>query len=98
LLRRIYRQTDMPGKPRNALGLTKDIPAAEMEAMLKNHVRVSEQAMRELALQRGLTVRQSLADQGVPSERLFLAAPKLRVSGEGDAAWVPSVQLTLATR
>lgn len=98
LLRRVYRQTDMPGKPRNALGLTKDIPAAEMETLLKNHVRVSEQAMRELALQRGLAVRQHLSDQGVPSERLFLAAPKLRVSGQDDAAWLPSVQLTLATR
>jgi hypothetical protein len=98
LLRRVYRQTDMPGKPRNAVGLIKDIPVQEMEALLKGHVRVSVEAMRELALQRGLAVRQTLADQGVPSDRLFLAAPKLRVSGEDDAGWLPSVQLTLATR
>ncbi len=98
LLRRVYRQTDMPGKPRNALGLIKDIPPSEMEVLLKGHVRVTVEAMRELALQRGLAVRQTLADKGVPSDRLFLAAPKLRVSGEDDAAWLPSVQLTLATR
>ena len=98
LLRRVYRQTDMPGKPRNALGLIKDIPVPEMESLLKGHVRVSVEAMRELALQRGLAVRQTLADKGVGSDRLFLAAPKLRVSGEDDAAWLPSVQLTLATR
>ncbi|MFM2448317.1 MAG: hypothetical protein RIS44_767 [Pseudomonadota bacterium] len=98
LLRRVYRQTDMPGKPRNALGLIKDIPVPEMESLLQGHVRVSVEAMRELALQRGLAVRQTLADKGVGSDRLFLAAPKLRVSGEDDAAWLPSVQLTLATR
>jgi hypothetical protein len=98
LLRRVYRQTDMPGKPRTALGLLKELPADEMEALLKSHVRVSVEAMRELALQRGLAVRQTLADKGLPGDRLFLAAPKLRVSGEDDAAWLPSVQLTLATR
>ncbi|MFY7940341.1 MAG: DUF748 domain-containing protein, partial [Burkholderiaceae bacterium] len=53
LLRRVYRQTDMPGKPRNALGLIKDIPVPEMESLLQGHVRVSVEAMRELALQRG---------------------------------------------
>ena len=54
--------------------------------------------MRELALQRGLAVRDALIAKGLPSERLFLAAPKLRASGEDDAAWTPRVQLSLATR
>ena len=35
--------------------------------------------------------------KGLPGERLFLAAPKLRASGEEDAAWTPRVQLTLGT-
>ena len=98
LLKRLYQQTPLPDKPRNALGLLRDLPPAEMEALLLAHILVTEDTMRELALQRGLAVRDALMAAGLPSERLLLAAPRLRLSGEGDAAWVPKVQLTLATR
>jgi hypothetical protein len=54
--------------------------------------------MRELALQRALAVRDALLAQGLPGERLFLAAPKLRASGEDGAVWTPRVQLSLSTR
>lgn len=97
LLREVYKAADIPNKPRNALGFAKDIPAPEMEALLRGRTLVTGEAMRELALQRGLAVRDALVAQGLPSERLFLAAPKLRASGEGDAAWTPRVQLSLAT-
>jgi uncharacterized protein involved in outer membrane biogenesis len=97
LLREVYRSTDLPNKPRNALGFARDIPGPEMEALLRARTVVGSEAMRELALQRGLAVRDALVAQGLPSERLFLAAPKLRASGEGDAAWTPRVQLALGT-
>ena len=97
LLKEVYKQTDIPNKPRNVLGFQKDIPPAEMEALLKTRLLVTEEAMRELALQRGIAVRDALIAKGLPSERLFLAAPKLRVSGEEDAKWTPRVQLTLST-
>lgn len=98
LLKRLYQQTPLPDKPRNAHGLLRDLPPAEMETLLLAHILVTEDTMRELALQRGLAVRDALMAVGLPSERLFLAAPKLRLSAEGDATWVPTVQLTLATR
>ena len=97
LLKQVYKDTEIPNKPRNALGFAKDIPAAEMETLLKSRLIVDEEAMRELALQRGIAVRDALIAKGLPSERLFLAAPKLRASGEGDAAWTPRVQLSLST-
>jgi outer membrane protein OmpA-like peptidoglycan-associated protein len=97
LLKEVYKQTDIPNKPRNVLGFQKDIPPAEMEALLKTRLVVTEEAMRELALQRGIAVRDALIAKGLPSERLFLAAPKLRVSGEEDAKWTPRVQLSLST-
>lgn len=97
ILRQVYRAADLPGKPRNAIGLLRDIPDAQMEALLMGQRVVTVEAMRELALQRGLAVRDALIAQGLPSERLFLAAPKLRASGEEDAAWTPRVQLTLST-
>ena len=67
-----------------------------MEALLRPRTPVTTDAMRELALQRGLAVRDALIAKGLPSERLFLAAPKLRASGEDDAAWTPRVQLASA--
>ena len=98
LLRAVYRDADLPDKPRNAIGLAKDLPAPEMEAALKKNMRVSEDTARQLALQRGLAVRDALVAKGLPSERMFLAAPKVRASGEGDAAWTPRAQLSLAMK
>jgi uncharacterized protein involved in outer membrane biogenesis len=97
VLKEIYKQTDIPNKPRNAIGIARDIAGPEMEALLKSRMVVSAEAMRELALQRGVAVRDALIAQGLPSERLFLAAPKLRASGEDDASWSPRVQLALTT-
>ena len=60
---------------------------------------VGPDAMRELALQRGLAVRDALLARGLPGERLFLAAPKLRAAEqEGAANWTPRVQLSLSTK
>ncbi len=101
LLRLVYRQTDLPAKPKNLVGLTKDIPLADMEALLRRHARVSSDAMRELALQRGLAVRDALIARGLPGERLFLAAPRLRAAGDdaaSDSAWTPRVQLSLSSQ
>jgi uncharacterized protein involved in outer membrane biogenesis len=97
VLKEIYKQTDIPNKPRNAIGIARDLPGPEMESLLKSRIVVSAEAMRELALQRGLAVRDALIAQGLSSDRLFLAAPKLRASGEDDTAWSPRVQLALTT-
>ena len=97
IVRRLYADAKLPNKPRNVIGLAKDIPVAEMESLLRNATVVSTDTAHELALQRGLAVRDALIAKGLPSERLFLAAPKLRASGEDDAAWSPRVQLALST-
>jgi hypothetical protein len=96
LLKQVYKATDLPNKPRNVIGFAKDISAPEMEALLKARTPVSEDAMRELALQRGIAVRDALMARGLPSARLFLAAPKLHAGGEGAAAWTPQVRLALS--
>ncbi len=97
LVKRLYADATLPNKPRNLIGLAKDIPAAEMEVLLRNATLVNNETARVLALQRGLAVRDALIAKGLPSERLFVAAPKLRASGEDDAAWTPRVQLALST-
>lgn len=98
LVRRIYGDARLPNKPRNVLGLAKDIPLAEMEALLRQATVVGTESARELALQRGLVVRDALIAKGLPSERLFIAAPRLRAAGDDDAAWSPRAQLALAAR
>jgi uncharacterized protein involved in outer membrane biogenesis len=97
LVRRLYADTKLPNKPRNVLGLAKDISPIEMEALLRASYLVSTDNARELALQRGLAVRDALIAKGLPSERMFLAAPKLRAAGEDEGHWSPRVQLSLAT-
>ena len=98
LVRQIYRATSLPDKPRNAVGLAKDIPASEMEALLAAAVPVTDESAHQLALQRGLAVRDALIERGLPGERLFLAAPKLRGSADPSEAWTPRVLLTLSTK
>ena len=94
LLKAVYRRADFP-KPRNLLGLTKDIPPADMEALLLANLPASEAAMHELALQRGVRVRDYLAGQKLPSERLFLGAAK---AIPPEAKWSPRAELNLTTR
>jgi hypothetical protein len=92
LLKEVYKRSDVP-KPRNAVGFVKDIPAADMEALLLANLPVSEQAMQELALARGVAVRDHLAAQGLPTDRLFLGAAK--AVGK-DEIWSPRAELSLA--
>ena len=77
-------------KPRNLIGIAKDIPPGEMEALLLANIAVAEDAMRELALQRGVAVKEYLAQKQVPPERLFLGAAK---PGAIDAKWTPRAEL-----
>jgi hypothetical protein len=93
LLRRLYAETPLPGKPRNLLGLLTTPPAPQMEAMLLAAVPVNENAVRELALQRALAVRDALIARGLPAERLFLAAPLVALGAGGQAK--PEVRMTI---
>jgi outer membrane protein OmpA-like peptidoglycan-associated protein len=95
LLKAVYKQTDIPDKPRNLVGMAKDIPGPEMEALLKKVIPVSDDLMRELALQRGLAVRDGLVAKGLPSERLFVGAPKPRAAYEPFTDSVPGAELAL---
>lgn len=93
LLKEVYKRADIP-KPRNLIGMAKDVPAAEMEALLLAQIPVNEELIRELAVQRGVAVRDYLAAQKLPTERLFLGAPKAVAP---DAKWSPRAELNLAT-
>jgi hypothetical protein len=97
LLKALYRQASLPDKPRNVLGLAKDIPDADMEALLRRSVSVSAETVRQAALARAAAVRDALIARGLTSDRLFLAAPQVRAAGDPDPAWTPRASLALAT-
>ncbi|MFM2274354.1 MAG: hypothetical protein RL211_226 [Pseudomonadota bacterium] len=93
LLKEVYKRADIP-KPRNLIGIAKDIPPAEMEALLLAGINVTQDVMRELAVQRGVVVKDYLATKQLPVERLFLGAAKPVAA---DGKWTPRADLSLAT-
>jgi hypothetical protein len=94
LLKTLYRQTRLPDKPRNVLGMAKDLPDDQMEALLRRNVAVTDETMRQQALARAIAVRDALVAKGISSERLFLAAPALHAAGADAAPWTPRATLS----
>jgi hypothetical protein len=92
LLKEVYKRADIP-KPRNLAGVAQEIPVAEMQALLLANIAVTEDAIRELAVQRGVAVKDYLSAQKLPVERLFLGAVKPVAN---DPKWSPRAELNLA--
>lgn len=91
LLKAVYGRADFP-RPRNMVGMLKDLPVPEMENLLLAQMAVTTDAIQALALQRSVAVRDYLATQKLPSERMFLGAVKMVPS---DAKWSPRAELNL---
>ena len=89
----LYKRTDMP-KPRNALGLAKDLEPDDMEALLLTQITANTDSMQTLATQRAVAVRDHLARLNIPLGRLFLGAPGTPPA-KGDTPWQPSAELKL---
>lgn len=94
LLKEVYRRADI-SKPRNLIGMAKDLPVPDMEALLLAAVPVNKDLMRELAVARGVAVKDYLASRELPESRMFLGAPQLAGAGE---KWQPQAELKLAPR
>ena len=94
LLKAVYQRADIP-KPRNFVGMAKDLPQAEMEALLLAATPVSADTLRELAVARAMAVKDYLASRDLPEDRMFLGAPQVARQGE---TWVPHAELKLAPR
>jgi hypothetical protein len=99
LLKRLYEDTKLPDKPRNVLGLAKDLPADEMATRLKAGLPLPPDAARQLAVQRAIVVRDALAARGLDNARLFVAAPKVHGAGAAEPGdWLPHAQLELSSK
>jgi len=71
-----YKAEKFP-KPRNFIGMAKDLPVPEMEKLMLTHIQVTDDDLRRLAVERASHVRDHLVAVGkVEAERVFLVAPK----------------------
>jgi len=76
-LKLAYRADGKITKPKNALGMVKDIPPAEMERLLLGAIVVSQDDLRLLARKRAQVVReQILHARKIETERIFVVEPK----------------------
>ena len=81
-LKAAYGEESFP-KPRNLIGLAIDLPVAEMEKLMLQNAKVSDDDMRQLASQRAQAVRDALIATGqIGAERLFIVAGKPLTSEE----------------
>jgi uncharacterized protein involved in outer membrane biogenesis len=79
-----YRESSIKDRPRNVIGLLKELPPEEMEAILLADTKVDDDALRLLANARAEAVKDELTAKNIAGERLFLTVPGL--SGERAAA------------
>jgi len=75
-LKMAYKEEKFP-KPRNILGIAKDLPVPEMEKLMLTHIEIKESDLRSLASQRAMSVKDAISKTGkVESERIFILEPK----------------------
>jgi flagellar motor protein MotB len=75
-LKKAYREEKFP-KPRNFIGMVKDLPVPEMEKLMYAHLQVTDDDLRLLAQRRARAVKDYLiASKQVEPERVFLVEPK----------------------
>lgn len=84
-LTRAYKGAKFP-KPRNLIGLQKELPVEEMEKLMLTHLPATDDDVRALAVRRAEVVQSWLVEQGkVAPERVFLLPPKIEVEREAKA-------------
>jgi len=84
LLKQAYSKEKFP-KPRNVIGLAKDLPAPEMEKLMLANTTVKDDDLRQLGIRRARVVADAIVKTGVAADRVFVLEPKLKkMAGEKD--------------
>jgi len=75
-LKRAYKEEKFP-KPRNFIGMAKDLPVPEMEKLMLTNAKVTEEDLKALASERAIAVKDYLLKSNqIDPERIFLIDPK----------------------
>ncbi len=76
LLKRVYQEEKFP-KPRNVIGMQKDLPVAEMEKLMIANAQVDADDLTALGNRRAQAVKEWLMKNGqIPGERIFILATR----------------------
>jgi hypothetical protein len=90
-----YKEAKFP-KPRNVIGLVKDLPVPEMETLMLTHAEATDEDLRQLANARAQATKDWLVEEGkISADRVFLVAPKLDAEGPKDKGKPTRVDLSL---
>jgi uncharacterized protein involved in outer membrane biogenesis len=90
-----YQAATFP-KPRNVIGIAKDLPVAEMEQLMLANAAATDEDLRLLANRRAQATKDWLVGKGgIPAERVFLVAPKLTPEGIKDKGKPERVDFSL---
>ncbi len=72
-------------KPKNVIGLTKDLPVPEMEQLMLANINAGEDELRKLALQRSKAARDWLVEKGsISIDRVFISEPRIESEVDGE--------------
>lgn len=85
-LARAYKEAKFP-KPRNMIGMQKELPVEEMEKLMLTNLPASADDIQLLATQRAENVQSWLIETGkVPAARIFLLPPKSELDPKAKAS------------
>jgi len=97
-LRAAYREAKFP-KPRNAIGMLRELPVPEMETLMLTNTAVTADDLRELAVARARAVETYLVKEaGLSPERVFLVQGKQAAEATAAKAKLPGTRVDLAIR
>lgn len=83
-------------RPRNAIGMLKDLPVPEMEKLMLDNTQVTEEDLRQLADARAQAAKTWLVETGkLAAERVFIVAPKMSAEGIKDKGQPSRVDFAL---
>ncbi len=97
-LKAVYKKEKFP-KPRNALGMVKDLPDNEMKKLIIANTVVGENELQSLARERAAAVVDYLvAKGGLPAEKLFQGSGDIYKAPEKEAAARSRVEFSAIAR
>jgi hypothetical protein len=92
-LKAVYKKEKFP-KPRNVIGLVKDLPPDEMKKLIITNMVIGEPELQTLAKERAVAVSDHLVTKGtVPAERIFQKNDDIFKSPEKDGQTRSRVEL-----
>ncbi|WP_345797488.1 DUF748 domain-containing protein [Castellaniella sp. MT123] len=95
-LEKVYSNTKIKDKPRNAIGFAKSLPPEQMNTLLLAAAPVGKQALDALAEARAQAVYEQLLTTAQDlTDRIFIVAPKIGAADANDGGSATSVDFAL---